>query len=128
LNAIQQIRVLLVDDHTIVRQALSKLLQVQIDLEIIEQAASDGLIALEVARNTHPDVVVMDVHMPGMGGVEATRRLKSELPGVCVIGLSMFKDEVTMGAMLEAGAAAFLSKDCMLLDLVGAIRGCYAAR
>ena len=72
--------------------------------------ASNGLEAIEMSRRHNPDVVIMDVSMPEMDGVEATRRIKAEMPGVRVIGLSMYDDETIIESMTQAGAAAYVSK------------------
>jgi PAS domain S-box-containing protein len=117
------IRVLLADDHKIVREGLSSLLSEQPGIEVVGQA-EDGLIALEMARLLHPDVVVMDVSMPRMDGVEATRLLKAELLGIEVIGLSMHAENDMAKLMRDAGAVAYLSKGGPSEYLVEAIRSC----
>jgi len=115
------IRVLLADDHKIVREGLSSLLADQPGIEVVGQAA-DGLAALEMARILHPDVVVMDVSMPLLDGVEATRRLKAEFLEIKVIGLSMHAESDMAGSMREAGAVAYLSKGGPAENLINAIR------
>ncbi|MES4784905.1 MAG: hypothetical protein C4294_02795, partial [Nitrospiraceae bacterium] len=87
-----KIRVLLADDHRIMREGLRSIIEGQADLEVVGEA-SDGRTAVEVARETRPDVVVMDVNMPQMNGLEATRQIKADLPEVEVIGLSLHEDE-----------------------------------
>lgn len=119
------IRVLLADDHVIVRQGLKAVLQSEPDIEVVDLVASDGWLAIEIARRHQPDVVVMDVQLRGMDGVEATREIVRELPSVRVIGLSM--DPHSAEPMLQAGACAFITKDCPASDLIAAIRQCVAS-
>jgi CheY-like chemotaxis protein len=117
----RKIAVLLVDDHRIVRQGLSNLLRLEPDLEIVAEA-DNGEQALKMAHQHKPDVVVTDVSMPGMGGIELTRRLILELPGIKVIGLSMYIDKTVAAAMREAGATGYLTKGGLSEDLIAAIR------
>jgi DNA-binding NarL/FixJ family response regulator len=119
-----RIRVLLVDDHAIVRQGLARLLEAEPDIEVIALAASDGEMAVELARQAKPNVVIMDVNMRGQDGIEATRRITQDSPAVAVIGLSMQQDPAVQGDMLRAGATTFFTKDCQGADLVAAIRKC----
>jgi two-component system response regulator NreC len=116
-----KIRVLLADDHAIVRKGLSMLVNAQSDMEVAAEAAS-GEEALREAQRVQPDVVVMDVSMPGMNGIEATRRLLEMLPRTRVIGLSMHKDLVYVRELLRAGASGYLVKDCDDAELLLAIR------
>ncbi|MEJ2718968.1 MAG: response regulator, partial [Deltaproteobacteria bacterium] len=118
-----RIRVLLVDDHVVVRQGLSHLLSEEPDIEVVGEA-SDGQTSLEMVRQLHPDVVTMDVSMPGMDGIEATKRIHAEFPDVKVIGLSMFEEPQRGQAMLAAGAVKYLSKSGPSEALVAAIRAC----
>lgn len=115
------IRVLVVDDHRIMRQGLINLLADQSDLEVLGEA-SDGLEAVEETRRLKPDVVLMDVSMPRMGGVEATRRIKEDAPSVRVVGLTMHDDGGIARAMQEAGAEAFVSKTASSGELLTTIR------
>jgi DNA-binding NarL/FixJ family response regulator len=119
-----RIRVLLADDHIIVRQGLARLLEAEPDIEVIAMVASDGEMAVELARQAKPDVVIMDVNMRGKDGIEATRRITRESPNVHVIGLSMQQDQAVQGDMLRAGATTFFTKDCHGADLIAAIRKC----
>ena len=119
-----RIRVLVVDDHAIVRQGLATMLRQSPDIEVVYLGASDGSAALDIARREHPDVVVMDVNMTGMDGIEATRQICEEMPGVHVIGLSM--DTNAASAVMAAGADRFLCKECCGSDLLAAIRQCMA--
>jgi signal transduction histidine kinase/ActR/RegA family two-component response regulator len=104
-----KIRVLLVDDHQIMREGLRSIIEEQADLEVVAEA-SDGEMAIEAARRFQPDVVIMDVNMPRMNGLEATRRIKAEFPRITVIGLSMHGDRKMAVAMEQAGVSAYLSK------------------
>ena len=119
-----RIRVLLADDHAIFRQGIARLLQSEPDMEVIEFTASDGLMAVELAQRTKPDVIIMDVNMPGISGIEATRRIVRALPGVRVIGLSMELPRAAADDMRRAGAVAFLTKNCLAQDLLATIRSC----
>jgi DNA-binding NarL/FixJ family response regulator/signal transduction histidine kinase len=117
------IRVLLADDHTVMRQGLASLLQEQEGIAVVGQAA-DGRQAVALARELRPDVVIMDVSMPVMSGVEATRILSAEMPEVRVIALSLHDAADMAASMREAGARAYLSKGGPAEDLVAAIRSC----
>jgi DNA-binding NarL/FixJ family response regulator len=119
----RKIRVLLADDHMIVRQGLAQLLRAEADIEVVGEAA-DGRAAVTLAHQLLPDVVIMDVSMPVLGGVEATRLIHAELPQVRVIGLSMFQEAERASAILEAGAVQYLSKSGPSDLLIAAIRGC----
>ena len=116
-----KIRVLLADDHAILRKGVSMLVNAQSDMEVAAEAAS-GEEALREAQRVQPDDVVMDVSMPGMNGIEATRRLLEMLPRTRVIGLSMYKDAVYLRELLRAGASGYLVKDCDDAELLLAIR------
>jgi signal transduction histidine kinase/ActR/RegA family two-component response regulator len=120
-------RVLIADDHRIMRQGLVNLIAGQPNIQVVGEAA-DGQQALELVEKLHPDVVVMDVSMPVMDGVEATRRIKAELPEVRVIGLSMHEDEHITKSMHEAGAEAFVSKAASWAELLKAIYGGFVAK
>jgi PAS domain S-box-containing protein len=116
------LRVLLVDDHKVVREGLAALLNEQADLEVVGQAGN-GREAVDLACRLGPDVVVMDVAMPLMAGDEATRQIKSQLPGVRVVALSMFEEADMAEAMRQAGAEAYLLKTGPSDKLLSAIRG-----
>jgi DNA-binding NarL/FixJ family response regulator len=115
------IRVLLADDHRILRTGLAGLLHGQPDIEVVAEA-SDGQMALELTRQLEPDVVIMDVNMPKLNGIAATHHITAEMPHVRVIVLSFYEDEGMASAMREAGAAAYLTKDGDVEDLLAAIR------
>ena len=114
------IRVVLADDHVIVRDGLRSLLEQQSNIKIVAEAA-DGLEAVKVADETRPDVVIMDASMPTLNGMEATRRIRAQRPEVRVMCLSMHCESRFVSAMLEAGASAYLLKDCASEELVRAI-------
>lgn len=116
-----KIRILLVDDHAMMRKGLSMLLAGQADIEIAGEA-EDGRQAVELARRIHPDVILMDINMPVMNGFEATHQICTELPDICVIGLSMHQAEDQSQAMFEAGAVDYLNKSGSPNVLLAAIR------
>jgi two-component system response regulator NreC len=114
-------RILLVDDHAVVRQGFKMILDAQSDMEIVGEAAN-GREAVELAAQLSPDIVVMDVAMPELNGIEATRRVIASDPHIRVIALSMHKDSVYVREILRAGARGYLLKDSGADDLVKAIR------
>src|ERR1700730_6092138 len=115
------IRVLLADDHAMVRKGFRLILEAQPDMEIAGEAGN-GREAVELAEKLHPDVVVMDVAMPELNGIEATRRLASSSPRTRVLALSMHKDSVYVREILRAGARGYLLKDSIDTDLINAVR------
>jgi DNA-binding NarL/FixJ family response regulator len=115
------IRVLLADDHQLVRSGLAALLTGSEDIEVVG-TASNGIEAVEMARESSPDVVLMDLVMPGMDGVEATRRLVAELPSTQVVVLTSFSDQERILAALDAGAVGYLLKDVDPAELVRGVR------
>jgi DNA-binding NarL/FixJ family response regulator len=121
-----RIRVLLVDDHALVRNGLSSVLRYHTELQVVGEAA-DGHEAVSLAAALKPDVVVMDVNMPRMDGVEASKRIKREFPSMVVIGLSMHDGGEHESAMRESGAAAYLTKDSAADRLIETILRCRAA-
>jgi len=117
----QVIRVLLADDHALVREGTRRLIETESDLEVVAEAAS-GEEAIEKARQLRPDIAIMDIAMPGIGGIEATRAIKAECPETAILVLSAYDDEPYLVALLEAGAAGFLLKNINGHELVEAIR------
>ena len=115
------IRVLLADDHAMVRKGFRLILEAQSDMEIAGEAGN-GREAVELAEKLHPDVVVMDVAMPELNGIEATRRLAASSPHTRVLALSMHKDSVYVREILRAGARGYLLKDSIDTDLISAVR------
>jgi DNA-binding NarL/FixJ family response regulator len=116
-----RIRVLLADDHAIVRKGLKGLLQDLPDIDIIGEAV-DGNEAVQQARTLAPDVIIMDVNMPRMSGIEATRCIKQELPSIAVIGLSLHEEHEVISSLLSAGASSYVKKGGPPDDLLRAIR------
>src|SRR5581483_3164695 len=117
----KRIRILLADDHAVVRQGFKMILGAQSDMEIVGEAGN-GREAVELADQLKPDVVVMDVAMPELNGIEATRRIAGSAPHTRVIALSMHKDSVYVREVLRAGARGYLLKDSGAGDLVSAVR------
>lgn len=115
------IKLLLVDDHDLVRSGLRRLLEEETDFEVVGEVGT-GEQALQAVRTTKPDVVLMDINMPGMGGLEATRRLLSTNPKIKIIAVSMYSEEPYPSRLLEAGAAGYLSKDSAAEEVVTAVR------
>jgi two-component system response regulator NreC len=116
-----KVRVLIVDDHVIVRDGVRMILEAQPDIEVVGEA-SDGREALERARQLSPDVVLMDIAMPGMNGLEATAAIRQELPDVQVLVLTMHEDYEYFFEVLRAGASGYVLKGASSNDLVSAIR------
>jgi PAS domain S-box-containing protein len=116
-----RIRCLLVDDHAMVRQGLRAILERHVDIEIVGEAA-DGLEALELADRLRPEIVVMDINMPNMNGIEATARLTARYPGLCVLGLSVNAGRENQEEMSRAGARALLTKEAAADRLYGMIQ------
>ena len=119
------IKIMLVDDHRLVRAGLRRVLAEAADMEVIADASS-GEEALELARSKVPDVVLMDINMPGIGGLETTRRLVQRLPQLKVIVVSMHLEEPYPSRMLAAGAAGYISKDSAADEVIAAIRRVYS--
>ena len=117
----KKIRVLLADDHSIVRQGFRMILGAQDDMEIVGEAGN-GREAVTMSEQLHPDVVVMDVAMPELNGIEATRRITEAAPHTRVLALSMHKDSVYVREILRAGARGYLLKDSIDVDLLNAVR------
>ncbi len=116
-----KIRLLLVDDHQIVRAGLRMLFSAEEDMAIVGEAGS-GAEALVAVQNLRPDVVIMDVAMPGMNGIEATRRIKEISPDTLILALTMHEDERYFFEMINAGASGYIPKRAAPDDLISAIR------
>jgi two-component system, NarL family, response regulator NreC len=117
----RHLRILLADDHAVVRRGFKMILSEQPDMEIVGEAGN-GRDAVEQAERLKPDIVVMDVAMPELNGIEATRRLGQSVPHTRVLALSMHKDSVYVREILRAGARGYLLKDSPAEELVAAVR------
>ena len=115
------IRILLADDHALVREGTRRLIETEHDVEVVAEAAS-GEEAVEATKRLHPDIAIMDIAMPGMGGIEATRAIKVFCPETAVLVLSAYDDEPYLMKLLEVGAAGFLLKSVHGRELISAIR------
>jgi two-component system, NarL family, response regulator NreC len=114
-------QVLLADDHETVRQGLKMILETQEDIEVVGEAA-DGVAALREAKRLRPQVVVMDISMPGMNGLAATRAITEEAPGVAIVALSRHGDDAYVQELLRAGACGYVLKQSPSTELLAAIR------
>lgn len=121
-----RIRVLLADDHPAVREGVRRLLEGQADLKVVA-AATDGVEAVEAALRLRPDVVVMDMAMPRLNGIEAIRQIRVHDPHVRIIGLSMHTEPCMAAAMRQAGADDYLAKTCAPQELIASVRQASAA-
>jgi len=115
------IRILVADNHGILRQGITALIEKQSDMEVVGEA-DNGLIAVEMACNLQPDVVLMDVTMPVLNGIEATRQIKKKLPKTKVLVLSIHAKREFVLDMIRAGISGYMVKECVLDDLVRAIK------
>lgn len=115
------ITVLLADDHALVREGTRRLLEAEQDIQVVAEAG-DGLSAVREAERTRPDVAIVDVAMPEISGIEATRRIKELLPNAAVLALTAYDDDQYVLALLDAGAAGFMLKDARGQELVEAVR------
>ena len=115
------IKVLLVDDHELVRMGIKRLLQDVPGLKVVGEAGS-GEEAVLLARELIPDVVILDVNMPGIGGLEATRKMKRHNPDIKVLALTIYEDEPYPSRLLQAGAAGYITKGCDPEEMIRAIR------
>ena len=119
------IRIILADDHQIVRQGLRILLEAETDMKVVAEA-DNGRKVLKQAQELLPDVIIMDLSMPELNGIEATRQILSGASGIKVIALSMHSDSLFVLNMIKSGASGYLLKDCALEELVKAIRAVVA--
>jgi DNA-binding NarL/FixJ family response regulator len=117
----EKTRLLIVDDHALYRRGLRSMFELEPDFEVVGEA-SDGLEAIERVEQLHPDVVLMDVNMPGMDGMQATRRLADSYPGILIITLTMFKGEEHLREARRAGSSAYVLKDAGSEILLRTIR------
>ena len=113
-------KILLADDHKIMRAGLRSILEKQPDMEILGEA-QNGLVALQLAKKLRPDLIIMDISMPDLNGIEATSRILAELSGLRVLALSMHADRGFLIKMLKAGASGYLLKDCASEELIDAV-------
>jgi len=120
-------RVLIVDDHTMVRESLVSVLQADGGVQVVAQAA-DGIEAIEKAMQTRPDVVIVDLSMPRLGGVEVVRRLREALPATRVLVLTMHQEDEYVLQAVRAGASGYLVKDSAASELLAAVRSLHAGR
>ncbi len=120
----EKIKVLIADDHRVVREGLSAILKTKEEIEVVGEA-KDGQEAVEKARALLPDVILMDVSMPRMGGVEATRIVKRELPHIGIVALTMYEEQQYIFDLVRAGATGYLLKDTDSAQIVLAIKAIY---
>ncbi|MGH7207717.1 MAG: response regulator [Nitrospiraceae bacterium] len=120
----ERIKVLVADDHRVVREGLIAILKTKENIEVVGEA-QDGQEAIEKARTLEPDVILMDVSMPRMGGVEATRQIKREFPHIGIIALTMYDEQQYIFDLVRAGATGYLLKDTESSQIVEAIRAIY---
>ncbi|MHC4060758.1 MAG: response regulator, partial [Planctomycetota bacterium] len=121
------IKIILADDHKITRQGLCSLLDKQPDMEVVAEA-EEGRTAVRLALELAPDVIIMDVSMPDLNGIEAARKIRAECPEVKIIALSMHSDSMFVTEMLKSGAAGYLLKDCAFEELERATRAVMAGK
>jgi two-component system, NarL family, response regulator LiaR len=119
------IKILIADDHAVVRDGTRQILEQESDMEVIAEAA-DGAEAVKLAGTTKPDVAIIDISMPGVDGIEATRQIKSLYPSIAVLILSAYDDDQFVFSLLEAGAAGYLLKSVRGRELIEAVRQVYA--
>jgi two-component system response regulator DegU len=118
------LHVMLVDDHVLVRKSLVRLIQREPDFEIVGES-SNGKSAVKLVRKIRPEVVIMDINMPEMNGIEAAEIIHNEFPSIFIIGFSIYEEEAQKEAMLKAGATAYLCKQGSSKALIETIRGCF---
>ena len=127
VRAMTPVRILVADDHTVVRESLVGLLEAAEGLQVVAQAA-DGIDTIEKAVATRPDVVIVDISMPRLNGIEVVRRLREALPDTRVLVLTMHQEEEYVLHVVRAGAAGYLVKDSSGAELVTAVRNLHAGR
>lgn len=116
-----KIKIILADDHSIIREGLRPLLEKEPDMEVVGEA-ENGRQALALAQTLKPDVAIMDISMPDLNGIEATRQIRQDFPQCKVIGLSVHTDNQYVARMIQAGASGYLPKSCAFKELAAAIR------
>src|SRR5437764_11632017 len=116
-----KLRILLADDHALIREGLKALINAQADMEVVGEAG-DGLAAYKAAKELQPDLIVMDVSMPEMNGAKATERLKQELPELKVLALTVHEDKGYLRQLIQAGASGYILKRAVDEDLIQYIR------
>lgn len=119
-----KIRVLIADDHRVVREGLGAILKTKSDIDVVGEA-TNGIEAVQAAKVLKPDVILMDISMPQMNGVEATRLIKKERPHIGIVALTMHDDDPTIFDLVRAGVNGYLLKDSDSVDIVKAIRSIY---
>jgi DNA-binding NarL/FixJ family response regulator len=115
------IKILLADDHKIMREGLKSILEKNFDM-IVSGEAGNGVEAVDLAKKLNPDIIIMDINMPDLNGIEATKRIITEIPGSRILALSMYADRGFLIKMLKAGAKGYLLKDCASDELLNAIK------
>jgi DNA-binding NarL/FixJ family response regulator len=121
----EKIRVIIADDHAVVREGTRHILEQEEDIQVVGEAR-DGAEAVALAETLKPDVAIVDISMPGIGGIEATERIKASRPGTAVLILTSYDDDRYVFALLAAGAAGYLLKDVPSEEVVRAVRSVYA--
>src|SRR5687767_4640276 len=121
------IRVVIVDDQYKVHQAISASLELLTDISVVGQGSS-GQDAVMLCEQVHPDIVLMDVMMPEMNGIEATQIIKTQFPEIKVLALSSFQEETQVRAMMEAGAIGYILKSSSIDDLASTLRAAYSGK
>ena len=119
-----KIRVLIADDHAVVREGTRRMLEQEADIEVVGEAV-DGEEAIELAERLRPDVAIVDISMPRLDGIEATKQIKERCPSVTVLILSAYDDDQFVFSLLEAGAAGYLLKSIRSRELIDAVRAVY---
>jgi NarL family two-component system response regulator LiaR len=127
MNNTQNIRVMLVDDHNVVRSGLATFLRAYDDLELVAEARN-GFEAVKLCREKQPDVILMDLMMPEMDGIQSTRSILAEYPGIKIIAMTSFEDQELVQGVLAAGAISYLIKNVTSDELAKAIRDAFTGR
>jgi len=122
---LDKIKILIADDHAVVREGTRQILEREPDLEVVAEAG-DGEVAVRLAGTSKPDVAIIDISMPKVDGIEATRQIKALYPGITVLILTAYDDDQFIFSLLEAGAAGYLLKSIRGRELIDAVRAVYA--